>query len=136
MATLSLKRSSTRLVELRQQKQKRVENRQQAVKWRRVRAYQRHLRKTYPAVFDPKAPKPLQLHIHQALAKVRPEGVGHKTVRLALAMWCRGPVYLRAVAEGGHRFNLAGMPAGTVSPEHQANARQRLAIIEAKRKQA
>jgi sRNA-binding protein len=53
-------------------------------------------------------------------------------VAKALRHYCGGRMYLRAVAAGGFRYDLSGMPAGEISTEDREWARTRLAEIDAR----
>jgi ProP effector len=89
----------------------------------KVNAYQLHLERAYPTLFDPARLKPLAIGIHQALLKTRPEGTSKTTVRRFLARWTHRKAYRQAVATGGHRFGLNGMPDGCVLAEQQEHAK-------------
>jgi sRNA-binding protein len=85
----------------------------------KVNAYWEHLFTTFPTLFDKDNPKPLAIHIHKDLFKTRPDGTPKRVVRLFLSRWTRRKNYRQALAVGGHRFALSGMPDGSISPEHQ-----------------
>jgi sRNA-binding protein len=107
MATLTLKKPSTRILK----KQPSLND--------RVDAYRNHVIATYPTLFDKDNPKPLAIHIHKDLFKTRPDGTSKRVVRVFLSRWTRRKNYRQALALGGHRFALSGMPDGGISPEHQ-----------------
>ncbi|WP_167855975.1 ProQ/FINO family protein [Natronospirillum operosum] len=88
------------------------------------------LSSTYPHLFDLKAPKPLKIGIHVSLAE---DGKLSKTkIRRALNFYVRQLAYIRAVSEGGKRYDLQG-EAGEVSAEDAAHAKARVEEIEARR---
>lgn len=89
------------------------------------------LHETYPELFDLQAAKPLKIGIHVSLAE---DGKLSKTkIRRALNFYVQQLSYIRAVAQGGKRYDLNG-EAGEVSAEDMAHAQARVADIEAKRK--
>ena len=114
MATLTLRKPSNRV-----QKPAPVESTLND----KVNTYQLHLVQTYPTLFDRARPKPLAIGIHQALLKTRPEGTSKTTVRRFLARWTHRKAYRQALAAGGHRFRLNGVPDGCVSAEQQERAK-------------
>ena len=90
------------------------------------------LRARWPEAFcDP--PRPLAIGTHRWAARwlrIYPESKRWKALCRTFASWCGRAAYLEALAESGaKRFDLAGMPAGPVSPQHQADARERLAAL-------
>ncbi len=89
------------------------------------------LHDTYPELFDLQAAKPLKIGIHVSLAE---DGKLSKTkIRRALNYYVQQLNYIRAVAQGGKRYDLNG-EAGEVSAEDMAHAQARVTDIEAKRK--
>lgn len=60
-----------------------------------------------------------------ALAGVHPApaDLSRTQLRRALKVYTRAPAYRKALARGGPRYDLAGQPAGAVTPEQQALAR-------------
>lgn len=109
MATLSLTKPSDRV---------QIENPDHA--------YKAHVLKSYPSVFDASAPKPLRIDTRSDLLKIKPPWVSGVVVSRFLKRWTRRKAYIRAVARGGNRFALSGMPAGTVSDEHRGYAASQL----------
>ena len=71
---------------------------------------------------------PLEIGIHKKLAlpDFRPANVSHRTLRIAMARWVKRKAYLRAIAYGTHRHDLAGNVVDTITPEHRADAVKRL----------
>ncbi|MNC37687.1 ProP expression regulator [compost metagenome] len=53
-------------------------------------------------------------------------------MRAAIAMYTRRTSYLKALAAGGARYNLAGDPAGEVTAEQQQRALDTLAAAKKK----
>lgn len=82
----------------------------------------------FPAVLDRKVPKPLKIGLGEellALAGVHPAlaDLTRTQVRRALKVYTGAPAYRKALAKGGPRYDLAGRPAGEVTPEQRAFAR-------------
>jgi len=117
MATLSLKKSSNRVI------QKPVEPIPVADTAERYREY---LVQSYPEVFNLAHPKPLAIRIRSVLIKARPDWASHAAVRLALYQWTSQRSYQQAIARGGSRYNLDGTQAEEILPEHRARAKKRL----------
>jgi ProP effector len=88
---------------------------------------------TFPECFKPKrVPKlPLKIGIRRDIALLCPE-LAWNHLQWALADYTSGPRYWSALVEGATRVDLFGEPAGTVSAEHAAIGRQRLAEIAAR----
>lgn len=114
MRTLTLNKPSTRIL-------KKAETAEPTLN-DRVRDYQIHLVSTYPSLFDPANPKPLAIGIREVLFKTRPGGKSKRVVRRFLARWTRRKHYQKALAAGGHRFGLNGMPDGSTTPEQREKA--------------
>ena len=114
MGTLSLNMTTPRLDAIRQASNVPLHSAAEAdkltMKW---------LAKEYPHLF--KTPKPLELGIHKALLKAKPESVSSKSLRRVLSRWCRKKPYRAALAKGGERYGLAKTD-GIVTPEQQAQA--------------
>ncbi|MEG1112788.1 MAG: ProQ/FINO family protein, partial [Hafnia sp.] len=53
-------------------------------------------------------------------------------VRAAITLYTRRTSYLKALAAGGARYNLAGEPAGAVSAEQQQRALETLTTMKKK----
>lgn len=84
--------------------------------------------------------KPLAIGIHKALRDALPE-MNAERLKVAVAWHVRSSRYLSTLQRGGDRFDLAGMPQGTITAEQQALAKQELvrrnrATVERKRQQA
>ena len=132
MKTLTLSgKSSSRLGEKRARRHQKTE----ATRARRARldaleSYAKHLRKTYPEVFDPKRPKPLSMGVHRELAATRPENVSMKTMRLFLHRHTHSVAYLRELAtQGAYRYGLEGNQMEPVSDDHRTSAKRALSGI-------
>ena len=64
---------------------------------------------------------PLALGIHEALIAALPQFDAQLVARV-LANHCRRQRYIKSLARGGKRFDLAMKPVGVVSPEEKAAA--------------
>ncbi len=92
----------------------------------------------FPAVFDPRRPKPLKLDVHADIWREAKGRVSfpdaRKTLGVALARHCASKAYLGALARpGARRCDLNGQPGEAVSAEHRDEAQGRLAEIERER---
>ena len=81
----------------------------------------------FPACFSRTAPKPLKIGLGEevmALAGVHPAlaDLSRTQIRRALKVYTGMPVYRKALARGGPRYDLAGQPDGEVTPDQQAFA--------------
>jgi ProP effector len=65
--------------------------------------------------------RPLAIGIHKAIAQRLPE-LNASQVRIALKVHTGSTRYLKAVSQGGVRFDLDGEAAGPVTPEQQQQA--------------
>jgi ProP effector len=81
---------------------------------------------TYPKAFNRAKPLPLALNTYKAI-KSSHKNVTAKPLQRALSAWTKSPRYLKAVAAGGNRFDLAGNPAGVIEPSHAQHAADTLA---------
>ena len=81
------------------------------------------LAEAYPACFDWERPRPLKLDIQRDLM-----AAGHDriAVKRALGRYCKADRYRRALQIGAARIDLHGQPAGLVTLEQGAIARQQL----------
>lgn len=90
----------------------------------------------WPHAFPSQAAEvhPLALNIDQEIAS-QLEGWSAKQARRAIAFWKRPRTvtYLRALAAGGPRYDLAGTPQGAITPEEQQHAAQQLAARSTRR---
>ena len=83
----------------------------------------------FPACFSRTAPKPLKIGLGEelmALAGVHPAlaDLSRTQLRRALQVYTGAAAYRKALVNGGPRYDLAGQPAGEVTPEQQADARR------------
>ncbi|CDI04664.1 hypothetical protein BN873_p20044 [Candidatus Competibacter denitrificans Run_A_D11] len=81
----------------------------------------------FPACFSRSAPKPLKIGLGEelmALAGVHPAlaDLTRTRIRRALKVYTGAPAYRKALKRGGPRYDLAGQPAGEVTPEQQTFA--------------
>jgi ProP effector len=85
----------------------------------------------YPEAFNPRKPKPLKIGIHEALAE---DGKLSKTrIRRALNVYVRLRSYYACMLEGVDRVTIDGTPAGQVSAEDAAHAKEKFDAIEKRR---
>lgn len=86
----------------------------------------------YPEAFNPKAPKPLQIGIHETIAA---DGKLSKTrIRRALNLYVRLRSYIACLAvEGADRVSIDGTPTAKVTAEETQHAQTKLAEIDARR---
>ncbi|HOW80897.1 MAG TPA: ProQ/FINO family protein, partial [Verrucomicrobiota bacterium] len=83
----------------------------------------------FPACFSRTTPQPLKIGLGEevmALAGVHPAlaDLTRTRIRRALKVYAGSPAYRQALAKGGPRYDLAGQPAGEVTPDQQADARR------------
>lgn len=93
----------------------------------KVAAAQEVLRQHFPEAFS--TVRPLAIGISDALNAERKLGrlpLGGARIAMAMYAWVNSEEYRLALVAGGPRFNLAGEPQGEVSPEHVADAAQKL----------
>jgi ProP effector len=69
--------------------------------------------------------QPLAIGIHKAIAAALPD-IDKTALRRTLQRHTGSTTYLKAVAAGGSRFGLDGVPAGDITPEQQKQATQDL----------
>ncbi len=88
----------------------------------------------WPAAFNLDAPRPLAIGTAELIAAdICARGItGAGKIRAAVAMYTRRAIYLKALIAGGARYNLAGEPAGEVTPEQQQMARENLSAMNGK----
>jgi sRNA-binding protein len=87
----------------------------------RIRA---QIAERWPDLFNPQAPVPLAIGIHEALHEAMPDtAVEH--IRRSLIYWCRRPRYLEVLIAGADRHGLEGVQ-GSVTEEQAADAAQQL----------
>ena len=79
----------------------------------------------FPAAFLITGPrKPLKLNMRDDLLR---HGIDRRVIQGGLGMYCSNYRYLIALQEGADRIGLDGQPAGVVTADEAAHARQRLA---------
>lgn len=76
--------------------------------------------------------RPLKIGIHEDL--VASEPWPDKLVRRALACYVNLPRYLKAVRAGAERVDLAGQPAGAVTPGEARHAHKKLEALQAQQR--
>jgi len=90
----------------------------------------------WPVAFSLDAPRPLVGAAELIAADMGAWGItGGGRVRAAIAKYTRRTSYLKALAAGGPRYNLAGDPAGEVTAEQQQRALDTLAAMKKRRDQ-
>ncbi|MCP5127445.1 MAG: ProQ/FinO family protein [Gammaproteobacteria bacterium] len=82
---------------------------------------------TFPAVFNRQTPKPLKIGVGEELMAMAGEHPAFAAwtrtqMRRAIKGYTRSFRYRKVLATGGARYDLAGQPAGEVTPEQQALA--------------
>jgi ProP effector len=84
---------------------------------------------TFPAAFtfDPARVRPLKLGIREDLRAQ--SMISHSRLRVALVYYCNSLPYLESSTESATRIDLAGEPAGFLTPTEAETARQRLTEI-------
>lgn len=109
----------------------------------RIRADRRLLATIFPLAFAQPGHGgekiPLQIGIHQdlfAAGIVDNEGtpLSRRRVREAVADYCQGPKYLRALANSSYRIDLNGFPVDAVREEDANAAKKRLTSIRSAQK--
>ena len=75
--------------------------------------------KTYPHSIGQNLP--LMLGVDKQL-KLEMPSLNRETIKAALQRHVLTPKYLKNMRKGGHRYNLAGKPEGTVSEKHRRGA--------------
>jgi sRNA-binding protein len=83
----------------------------------------------FPAsfMFDPTLVRPVKLGIRDDLCAQ--SAISRRRISAALRSYCHSVPYLRASTEGAVRVDLAGVPAGTVTPTEAHHAREALAAL-------
>ena len=77
------------------------------------------LKKTYPHSIGQNLP--LMIGVDKQVMAEMPD-LKQATLRAALKLHVRSPKYLKNLRKGGHRYNLAGKPEGTISEGHRIGA--------------
>lgn len=88
----------------------------------------------FPALLSEEEPKPFKVGILEDMAKYIADneltfGIGQ--VKSALARYTSNYRYQKALAAGGHRYDLDGNSCGEVTPEQQAAAKEKTKAIKA-----
>jgi sRNA-binding protein len=81
------------------------------------------LREQYATI---RAYTPLTIGVHDTV-RVNYPLFSRTAIRIALKFHTHSSAYLRNLATGSHRHDLAGQPWGLITPEHQQQAREKLA---------
>jgi ProP effector len=85
-----------------------------------------YCRVRWPRAFSPWAPLPLAIGVREALAEAAGDRFAAHQVGWFLRWWTKRSEYLEAVAQGGQRYHLDSSPAGEITEEQRAAARQQL----------
>jgi sRNA-binding protein len=95
------------------------------------------LAELFPALFGPagsatpgaapEPPKPLKLRIQADIQQRAPGVFSKKSLSIFLSRYTTGNAYIRALLAAPHRFDLDGQPAGEISEEHIAAAKEEMA---------
>jgi len=92
------------------------------------------LARLYPACFyvARRERRPLKIGIRRDLAALD-LGIGRRALDSALAWYVNGIDYLQSLRVGADRIGLDGAPSGVVSQVDEAHAREKLAVLGARR---
>ncbi|MFP9469254.1 ProQ/FINO family protein [Pectobacterium brasiliense] len=79
----------------------------------------------WPDAFSLENPRPLAIGIDKALAAdiERRQLSGAGSLHFSLGLYIHRAAYIKALAAGGHRYDLNGKPQGDVTAEQQERAR-------------
>lgn len=72
-------------------------------------------------------PKPLKLRIQADIQQRAPGIFSKRSLSIFLSRYTTGNAYIRALVAAPHRFDLDGQPAGEISEEHLAAAKEEMA---------
>ncbi|MCW5633227.1 MAG: NUDIX domain-containing protein [Rubrivivax sp.] len=84
------------------------------------------LAERFPALFTPAQPRPIKLRIQADIQQRAPGVFTKKQLSTFLHRHTTSTAYLRALVGSTQRFNLDGLPAGDLAPEHLEAARAEL----------
>lgn len=81
-------------------------------------------------VFAGKVIPPLKVGIIKGIFALEalPADISHAAIRRFLRWATANPKYRQCLVDGGSRYGLDGRPCEEITPEHQADARKRLAV--------
>lgn len=110
------------------QAERQPQSKQQRKNRKNRRRWLERLTELWPQAFSLKNPRPLAVGIVDAISTElnATSAGGHGAVRYPLKSYTGNIRYMRALAEGGARYNLNGEPDGDVTPEQQQRAAQAL----------
>jgi len=96
----------------------------------------RLLAEFYPKCFSiyEERRRPLKLNIHLDIQAALDSAITPAELHRALGTYCSNPIYLGTLRKGAWRLDLNGEPAGVVTADEEAHARETLARIKAKQK--
>jgi ProP effector len=86
---------------------------------------EQRLRERFPALFAQQV-RPLKLRIQADIQKEAPGVFSSRELSAFLHRYTRAGLYLKSLLQFRERFDLLGLPAGEVSPEHVQAARDEL----------
>jgi ProP effector len=95
----------------------------------------RHLSATWPEAFNPKAPRPLEIGIHQDIRALDGE-LSDDELSTAMRAYTKMRNYLIQLRTGAARVDLNGQPVGEVSEAEAAAAKAQLRARNLKRRAA
>src|SRR5262249_10980879 len=96
----------------------------------------RLLAEFYPKCFSiyEERRRPLKLNIHLDIQAALDSAITPAELHRALGTYCSNPIYLGHTRTGAWRLDLNGEPAGVVTADEEAHARETLARISTKQK--
>jgi len=96
----------------------------------------RLLAEFYPKCFSiyEERRRPLKLNIHLDIQAALDSAITPAELHRALGTYCSNPIYLGHTRTGAWRLDLNGEPAGVVTADEEAHARETLARIRTKQK--
>ncbi len=101
---------------------------------KQVREAIQWLTATYPDALHLETPKPLQLRIEKVLFAQGTLPYSRIILREAIACYAGSLRYQKAILEHSHRVTLDGSQAEEITDEHKQHARQRLEMLEEKKR--
>jgi len=72
-------------------------------------------------LFDPDQPRPLKIGIHKDIRAAG--GFSGKELSRAMKVWTKRSAYLLQIELGHHRFDLDGLPCGSITTAQQSHAK-------------
>lgn len=82
---------------------------------------------TFPVVFNPHTPRPLDIGIAKRLIDCKPENISNTSIKKFLRQWTNQLPYLKSVAAPqSQRHALNGSPTNPITDQHRSHAQQLL----------